>query len=196
MLDEGPALEGLLRRLVETPSEFLAEPLIGKAGEVDVAAVVWDVLRQQSLGSLPVEELARFRPKGAQGKTQRDALRLTLLACWLLSDEGFRGRADRTAAVRRFLTDTVPLLAPYLPVDRVVNDADRREELARRLLNELGLRPAGETEAQALDRLQTLDTAERARVLSATAVAERRAREIREAMARQRAADAASRFTE
>ena len=70
MLDEGPPLDGLLRRLLETPPDFLAEPLIGRTGQVDVAAVVWDVFRAQALDGFPHTELAPFRPKGASAKRQ------------------------------------------------------------------------------------------------------------------------------
>jgi hypothetical protein len=68
--------------------------------------------------------------------------------------------------------------------------------LVRRLLHELDLRPAGETAAQAADRLQTLDSAERERVLREAAKAERRAQAVRDAMARAAAQDAANRYGE
>lgn len=40
---EGPPIESLTRRLAETPAEFLAEPRLGKSGEVHVAAVIADL---------------------------------------------------------------------------------------------------------------------------------------------------------
>jgi hypothetical protein len=196
MTHEGPPLEMLLRRMIETPAEFLAEPRIGKRGDVDVAAVVWDVFRE--LGGEPprANELAAFRPTGLGAKLKQNRLRLVLLGCWLLGDEWFRGRHEAAGAARHFLDETLSLLAGYLHADRLLNDPDRREEFIRRMLADLDLRPAGETESQAADRLQTLDTAERSRVLQEAAGAERRAREIREAMARAAAQDAASRYGE
>jgi hypothetical protein len=181
---------------VETPPDFLAEPRIGSAGEVDVAAVVWDVLRDLSGQPLAEAELAPFRPPGSASRQQRNQLRLALLACWLLGDEWFHGRKDLGGAARRFVEHAVPALEQYLNVDKLLGDPDRREELVRRLLAELHLRPAGETASQAADRLQTLDSAERQRVLKAAAKAERRAQEIREAMARAAAQDAANRYGE
>jgi hypothetical protein len=68
--------------------------------------------------------------------------------------------------------------------------------LARMCLAALGLRPMGETLEQAQDRMSTLDSTERQRLLRATAEAERRAREVREAMARKQALESASRFGE
>jgi len=76
-----------------------------------------------------------------------------------------------------------------------VRDPDRREELVRLCLRDLGLRPAGETVAQAQDRLATLNTAERQRVLQAARQAEERARAIREAMAKQAAEEAAAQYS-
>ena len=57
----------------------------------------------------------------------------------------------------------------------------------------VGVVPAGETEAQAEDRLATLDSTGRARVEAEARAAEERAREVRAAMERQRAAEAAAR---
>jgi hypothetical protein len=193
---EGPLLENLLRRLLETPADFLAEPRIGNSGQIDVGAVVWDLCRELSGDALPVKQLAVFRPWGLGAKKKRNQLRLVLVGCWLLADPAFRGEKVKAEDVLRFLEATTAALDAYMPVDRLLNDPDRREELARRLLADLNLRPAGESLAQAADRLQTLDSAERERVLRDAAVAERRAKQIREAMARAAAADAASRYGE
>jgi hypothetical protein len=196
MGSEGPPLEALLHRLVETPSEFLAEPRIGQQGEVDVAAVVWDVLRD--LGAKPPaeSEMSQFRPRAAGAKAKRNQLQLVLLTCWILGDSWFRNQPELATKAHAFLEQTLSELEAYLPAGRLLNDPDRREELVRRLLHELDLRPAGETAAQAADRLQTLDSAERERVLREAAKAERRAQAVREAMARAAAQDAANRYGE
>ena len=67
--------------------------------------------------------------------------------------------------------------------------------MVRLCLRDLGLRPEGETEAQAQDRLTTLSTAERSRVLAAARQAEERARAVREAMAKQAAEEAAAQYS-
>ncbi|OOK67654.1 hypothetical protein BZL30_7641 [Mycobacterium kansasii] len=53
--------------------------------------------------------------------------------------------------------------------------------------------PAGETVEQAADRLSTLDSATRARVEAEARAAEARAKEVRAALARKRAEEAAAR---
>ncbi len=187
MTREGPLLETLTRRLAETPPDFLAEPRLGTAGGVHVDAVVADLLRDLGGGPLEREALTAFR-SAAPGR-QRNRLRLILIVCWLLHDPWFRARGLASAA-QRLLERGLDELAEVVPAERCLADADRREEIARLALEGLGLRPAGETEAQARDRLTTLSSIERRRVIAAARAAEARAREVREAMARQAAYDA------
>jgi hypothetical protein len=194
MTREGPFLEALTRRLAETPADFLAEPRAGSGGVVDVAAVVADLLRDLGGEPLTTRQAARFRaPDAAHGeRLQRDVnrLRLILVTCWLLHDPWFLSQTSMADQARRLLEAGLGPLAALVPAEKCVADADRREELARVCLSQLGLRPAGETAEQAHDRLLTLSTAERHRVIKAARAAEERAREVREAMARQAAYDA------
>ena len=87
MQAEGPILESLTRRLAETPEDFLVEPRIGQTGRAHVAAVVGDLLQ---LLNAPTQsgELARF--EGSDARRDRNRLAITLLLCWLLSDDWFR----------------------------------------------------------------------------------------------------------
>ncbi|MCA9177399.1 MAG: hypothetical protein KDB14_23100 [Planctomycetales bacterium] len=196
MSHDGPSLEGLMRRLAETPPDFLAEPLIGEQGQVDVAAVAWDVVRDLGGEPLAFDDIASLRPQDPSSKGEQNRLRLVLICCWLLADEWFCRHGGLDEGARRLLVHATGIWAQYLRADRLLNDGDRREELLRTLLAELALRPAGESEAQAADRLQALDTAERRRVLQAAAKAEARARQIREAMARAAAQESANRYGE
>jgi hypothetical protein len=95
-----------------------------------------------------------------------------------------------------------PLLVEHLvemsklvQAPQLVADQDRREELSRICLKYLQLLPAGETQAQADDRLTTISTSERLRVIKEAQAAEARAREIREAMARKAAEEAAAHYS-
>src|SRR3989338_8744814 len=180
MTREGPLLEALTRRLA-------------RQGQAHVAAVVSDTL--VALGGEPLgrERADAFQPR-QKAADQRNRLSIVLIACWLLNDPWF-------IQERRFASAAYELLAQGLfePAQHVrstlfVTDADRREELARLCLKALDLHPAGETEVQALDRLATLNTAERARVIGLARAAEERARLIREAMAAQAAQEAADKW--
>jgi hypothetical protein len=189
---EGPVLETLMHRLAETPEEFLAEPRIGGTGQIHTAAVVDDVLRM--LGhSVKSRELETFI--GTNPRVDRNRLAVTLVLSWLLADEWFVRAQLRIADLTNLLGRAAMEIAEQVPAAKLVTDPDRREELARFALARLGLRPAGETIAQAQDRLMTLSSAERQRVLRASRAAEERARKIREALVKQAAQESADKFT-
>jgi len=188
MNQEGPLLETLTRRLAECPAEFLAEPRIGATGVVQVAAVVSDLIRDLGGAPLTPKQALVFQSKDIL--RARNRLRLVLVAGWLLHDPWFCDQKKFAYQAHHFLSEGLTELSGFTPAPLFVSDPDRREELARVCLKTLGLRPAGESVAQAQDRLTTLSTAERQRVILAARQAEERARQIREAMARESAREA------
>lgn len=185
MNTEGPLLEALTHRLAECPAEFLAEPLIGRTGAVNVAAVVSDLLRDLGGAPLTPEQATTLHAKNP--KKDRNRLRLVLVTSWLLHEAWFCEQKQLAGLALWFLTAGLGEVAELTTAEKFVSDPDRREELARLCLKGLGLRPAGETEAQAQDRLATLSTTERQRVIAAARAAEKRAQEVRDAMAREAA---------
>ncbi len=190
MNPNGPPLEALTRRLAECPAEFLAEPAIGKRGSVNVVAVVADLLYDLGGGQATPQALAAFTQTASGAK--RNHLKLVLVTCWLLHAPWFceHGRHDQGRLARMtlpFLQLNLAQLSEALSAEQCVHDPDRREELVRFCLKALNLIPAGETPAQAQDRLSTLDSAERQRVVKATRQAEARAQEIRRKMAEEEA---------
>ena len=192
MHQPGPELETLLRRLADTPQEFLDEPRIGAAGQVFVPAVINDLLaRISSRAALP--QLERFRGKDLAA--DRNRLMVALLIAWLLADEWFESKGLAQADVLRVLDDSAAELAAGAGAQKFVIDAERREELARLILARLGLRPFGETAEQATDRLSAISAAERRRLLEASRSAEARARAIREALVRKQAEASADKWT-
>ncbi len=183
---EGPQLAVLLQRLAETPAVFLEEPRLGAQGKVHVGAVLSDLL--VSLNGLPlsVQEAGELSQRG--DVQARNRLRLVLLAAWLFHDTWFQRHSVPAEAIHDWVRcDSFDELAALVKAREVIRDPDRREEFARRALRALNMRPAGETSAQAEDRLTTLDSVIQKQVLEATRTAERRAEEIREAI-RQREA--------
>ncbi len=185
MKQQGPLLETLTRRLAECPADFLAEPRIGSVGAVPVAAVVYDLIRDLGGAPLTRQQAAVFQPTDA--KKHRNRQSLALIACWLLRDAWFCEQKQFAEQAYRLLAQCLNELAASLPAHKFVTDPDRREELTRLCLKELDLRPAGETIEQAQDRLTTLNTAERQRVILAARQAEERARAVRKAMAASKA---------
>lgn len=194
MQQEGPQIESLTRRLAECPAEFLAEPRGKKSGSVYVAAVVYDLLRDLGGSPMTKEQAAQFEITRKDSKEARNRLQVILVACWLLHDAWFRYQGQFAASAYNLLATELDELAALVPAQQFVSDPDRREELARIVLKSLGLRPAGENAAQAEDRLMTLNSVERARVIREARAAEERARQIREAMARKAAEEAAAAY--
>jgi hypothetical protein len=192
MKAEGPLLETLTHRLAETPDDFLAEPRIGANGHIHVAAVAADLAK--ALG-IKIEAADVAALAGADPRRDRNRLSITLLLCWLLADEWFAKNKLPAEAVLELLAKGSAQLAEQVASAKFVNDPDRREELARFALARLGYRPAGETVAQSQDRLTSLSSAERARVVQASRAAEERARAIREALAKKAAEESADKFT-
>ena len=192
-MEEGPLLETLTRRLAECPADFLAEPCDRQSkGEVYVAAGVYDLIRELGGAPLTEKQLEAFEFRKAQAKEDRRRARVVLVACWLLYDNWFRYRGRFSAAAYEFLANNLNDVAAMVPAAAFVSDPDRREEMARLCLKALGVRPAGESQAQAEDRLTTLDSVVRARVVREAREAEARAQRIREEMARKAAEEAAS----
>ena len=195
MNDEGPLLEALTHRLAECPPEFLLEPRTraGGDGEIDVTAIVCDHFRAMGAATPPRAELERLRVDAGQGSANRG--RMIAVATWLLHDEWFRSRPALAPAMWPLLTHGLDDLAAVVSAQSVTSDPDRREEFVRVCLKRLGLRPKGETMVQATDRLNTLDSAERLKVVRQTRDAEARARKIREQMAAEAARAAAARYS-
>lgn len=182
----------LLRHLAETPAEFLWPPRVAGSGRLAVDAVVHDLLAQVGQSTT----VAELEALGAATKSaDREQLAVVALVCWLLS------APELQAVVRRAsLLGVVRGVAGELSQEGVTalhlqGDPERREELVRLGLARLGCRPAGESVAVATDRLVSISTAERTRVLAASRAAEERARLVREALARQAAQDAADKWS-
>jgi hypothetical protein len=181
----GPDLARLLHRLAECPPDFLRKP-----GEIDIVALACD--HHRALG-MAIPNAAQRQSLAAM---PNESQRLIAVVLWLLRDEWFLAKPELAAVTGDFFqSEALAQLAKLVPAEAAVNDPDRREELVRLCLRALGVQPHGESAAQAADRLATLDSVERQRVIRETRGAEARAREIREAMVRKRAEEAAARYS-
>lgn len=190
MTSEGPPLEALVRRLAECPADFLAP-------SIHVTALAADLLRDLGQKTPPSDlwtVLAPAKGRGAAARATANRLQLIALGVWLLSDPWFIHNRTSASNVWLLLAVGFDPLAEIIDADRAIADADRREELVRFILWSLELRPAGESHAQAQDRLTNLDSVERVRVVRETRAAEERARQIREAMAAKAAEEAAASY--
>jgi hypothetical protein len=158
-----------------------------------VAAVVADLLRD--LGGPPLTNAQRDTLSPKDAKRYRNWLQLVLITAWLLHDDWFAAARRYGSAAADFITSELAPISGLTPAPSFVSDPDRREELARLALRALGLRPAGESAAQADDRLITISTVERNRVLAAARAAEERAQQVRAAMQKKAAEEAAAQYS-
>ena len=190
---EGPPLEAVTRRLAECPPEFLAEPACSDgSGEVVVAAVVSDLLCD--LGGAPLSRREAQAFHLPRNDKTRNLLRVVLVASWMLHEAGFRGGASRSQDVREFLSEGLRELADLVDAEQFVMDAERREELARLALRGVALRPAGESIEVAQDRFDTISSPLRLRVMREAQAAEKRARKVRDELARKARQEAAATY--
>ena len=205
MTAAGPLLEHLTRRLAETPPDMLAAPAVGDTAGVEVGAVVGDVLRTLGLLNPQTKWLESLHPAKAD-KKELNALRVMLIASWLLADSWFRGKANPAAAQNWLYGNSITEMAALANAEAFVKDDERREELARLCLKALEFTLQGESEAQAQDRLESISSMERKRMIEASrhvqeearkrrAIEEERARTVREEMERKAAEEAAAKGT-
>ena len=204
MKREGPDITALTHRLAACPEIFLRTPLMQSQeggsgdqliGEVHTGAVLSDLFFAITGEDLNDAEIQSFTLR--ESANNRKLLGLELLAAYILFDERLRACELDAGRLREFfLKHTLQSLAELNGIVRAfVADAERREELVRRILAHFDLRPAGENEFQAQDRLQTLDSVERERVINESRRAQERAEELRAALARKRAQEAASKMS-
>ena len=189
-----PPLAELLRWMVEMPPAFRAEPEGFGEGKVRVRAVVADLFETLFGGPPPMATLAAFDAQDT-GDAERNRLRWILAAAHLLWHPSFRGHPPAQASIEKLLVQDLATVASIVKVERLDREEERREELIRRSLRALERSLAGETPNEANDRFKQVDSVERRRVLLAAADRERRSREVREAMAKKAAQEAAAKVS-
>jgi len=187
-MNQGPSLFRLMQRIAETPS------LITNSDTVKIGAIISDLLFDAGGGFLTTEQWQQAEALFAKNKNHKE---LILITCYLLHDPCFLAMRNLAAKMHSLLTGApLKALAQVVKSRQFITDPERREELARLVLAHLELLPEGETANKAKDRLTTLDSVERVRLIEKTRQAqERRAEALREAMARKEAEEAASKMS-
>lgn len=193
MSDALPLAEWL-RWTSEIPNAFRLLPEGFDGGTVSVHAVVSDLV--ETLFGTPADPaiVSACRPNDL-GKRELNRLRWILAACHVLWHPHLRANAGEKVAIEQLLVQELAGLAAVVSIDSLFQEEERREELVRRVLRASKCRLPGETDKEAEDRLRQLDSVERYRVLAAAVERERRAREVREAMARKAVEEAAAKVS-
>lgn len=193
-----PDLIELTRRVSECPPDFLTTCL-GEHGAERIIAIIADHFRDHTQTTYPTS-LNKLFATLLQTKVDPSFeryLQVLAIIVWLLHDHYFVSRPPLAIPASEIVTHShLKRLSELVHPHQMIADPDRREELVRFCLDQFGIYPRGETMTQSADRLISLNSVERQRILQATADAQKRAREIREAMARKQAFESASRYGE
>lgn len=195
MKEQGPPLEALIDRLISIPDEFLQTGRRDTEKGVYVPALVNDLLLDNGGYPLSDEEIQVYFPDKSDKKNVYP--RLVAILSYIYEDSFFTDKKNGAERIKDFLLspELIELSKTAGSAEEFINDPDRREEICRRALNALNYLPLGETEKNAEDRLRTLDSVERKKILARTMEAQKRAKELREAMMRKEAEEAASKMS-
>lgn len=187
MNHEGPKLESLLRRLSETPDELFLEACASVSLPIMVAKLARGLGRP-----VPAEALASFAARADRGDRNQRAL--ARIACWFLADPWFQNAGIAPERLLSLLeVELADLVTDTAQGQEVfIHDPERREELARFLLAQLGFRPRGESAAESRARLAGLSSSAKK---PEARWAEERAHAIHVQLARASARESADKWT-
>lgn len=196
-MDNGPDLFYLLQRLQNCPNEFLLSPILlnppkNYKGEIQTASVVNDLLLE--LGLIEDPKIIYNALQLKHSAENANYLQLLLITSYLIGDIWFIQPKKYGLKTKELFLNKLKPLALLIEAKQFVLDSERREELIRFCLKELNLKPNGESDTHASDRLTTINSIERQRLIEESKAAQKRAQELREAIARQEAEEAASKW--
>lgn len=194
MLDT-PELYYFMQRLQNTPIQILEYSLTSKESNVksiNPISIIKDVFYDFGLSfgewnsiQIPIHE---------DDSIQENYLRTLLIFIYLLADPFFKTRNIHFSRLKEFLFQKVKSYSGIVKSRDWIYDLERREEIIRITLQAFDLRPKNESPNQSADRLLSIDSIEREKMIAETRKAQARAKHLREEMARQEAEEAASKY--
>ncbi len=200
MKNPGLPLEELIDHLIRIPGEFMNKNIKAAAAgkNLYVPAIVNDLLTD--IGGFPLNDeeiLKHFTDKKNSKTDNTNYLQIVSILCYIYEYGYFTSKKQGSEEIKSFLLSQklIDLSNAVKSADEFITDPDRREELCRVALDVIGYYPEGENQKNAMDRLSTLDSVERKKILTKTAEAQKRAKELKEAMMRQEAEEAASKMS-
>lgn len=186
----GPPLAHLLRRLEDTPVEFYTLPVNGAPDSMAVHALIADLCR--TLGTpFNIKDINRLCV--GRGVISDNTYRLMAVGTWFLSDTSLTFLLT-PSALYTVIEKSLAQLSYERNVEYYLFEEDGREEFVRAVLRDLGARPEGETIAQAEDRLSAVSSQARRVVMGEAAEGLARARQLRAALAKKAAEEAADKY--
>jgi hypothetical protein len=196
----GPPLEEFIDHLILIPDDFMVKNDKSDNGmnTNNIAAIANDLLFDLGGSPFSDDEISKHFPDKINLKSENyNYLRLVSVLCYLYEYNYFIENKSGAEQVKSFLISEKlkELSKAVKSADEFITDPERREEICRVALNVMDYYPEGENEKNAMDRLSTLDSVERKKILAKTGAAQQRARELKEAMRRKEAEEAASKMS-
>lgn len=116
------------------------------------------------------------------------------ISTWLLSNKDFVNNPAIEAQLYSFWFVELQLASAYVKFNEWINDDERAEEMVRLLLNCCEITPHGENEEEAADKLSSLSSVDRHKVLKQSYEAHERIMNIKREMAEKKAREAANTY--
>ena len=195
---EGPELYYLIQKLQNTPLSLIQENIIDSEKKTNKQQHVLSISKSvffnmgQDTKDWNSFELLNFNKKDVQIEIKY--LQISLLILNILNDDFFYNRSENILNAKKLFGENLINLVKLIEPTEFIFDDERREELIRYILLNLNYYPKGENENKAKDRFTSIDSIERKRMIDASIAAQKRAKELREAMERQEAEEAASKW--
>jgi len=114
------------------------------------------------------------------------------ISTWLLSDQNFINNPEIKDKLYNFWFEELRLASEYVKFIEWINDEERAEEMVRLLLHCCGIIPHGENQDEATDKLSSLSSVDRHKVLKQSYEAHERIMNIRREMEEKKAREAAN----
>ncbi|MBP7554120.1 MAG: hypothetical protein KA885_11900 [Spirochaetes bacterium] len=194
-MDKGPSISYIDLRLSEIPPIFIDKPEIID-GFTTTSIILSDLLYEIEDRPLSRIETDKFFNSI---KSDINRLKIIQIICYILNDNWFRNyfksNKNKINSIKSFLFTDLTEYSKINKAERFVYDGEGREELSRLLFKSLSLIPEGETETEAKDRLVSIDSIERKKVIELSKQSQKRIKELREALERKEAEEAASKMS-
>jgi len=194
-MEKGPSISYIDLRLSEIPPIFIDKPEIID-GFTTTSIILSDLLYEIEDRPLSRIETDKFFNSI---KSDINRLKIIQIICYILNDNWFRNyfksNKNKINSIKSFLFTDLTEYSKINKAERFVYDGEGREELSRLLFKSLSLIPEGETETEAKDRLVSIDSIERKKVIELSKQSQKRIKELREALERKEAEEAASKMS-
>lgn len=189
-MKEQKELYALIQHLRNCPHDF--QQFNHKPGSQPVTeALAYDLFRKV-VGNFNASHESLPDVGNLVWKLGDEEYRAIHIGIWFFHQPLFEGNASLVKGIRTFLFERLPELTGYVKADAWLEHEDRAEEFVREALRCCNMPIDGETEHEAQDRLDALSSIKRHQVLAQTNESLQRMKAIRQAMAEQKAREAAN----